>query len=164
MNKFQKIDGINFENWGDKEIKEIARFYGKAKKNKEEILIEKFIDEDRLIIDEWKEIRSFSLKEGKGKSTITALHDILVDIKDLYPNFYKIVSTVLSLHINTVCCERGFPILNIVKIKLRNSFTNENIDYLMRIMLEGDNIVATFNFNEALKNWKYQQNRLIRIK
>ena len=93
-------------------------------------------------------MRSFPLKEEKKKSTITAWHDILVDIKDLYPNVYKIISTVLSLPITTVCCERGFSIQNIVKTKLRNRLTNENIDYLMKIMLEGDNI-ASFDFNEA---------------
>ena len=150
-------EGINLkiQDFWDKEIKEIARFYGKAKKNSDW----KFIDEDRLI-DELKKMRSFALREEKGKSSISAWHDIVVDIKDLYSNVYKIISTVLSLPITTVFCERGFSIQNIVKTKLRNRLTNENIDYLMRIILERDNI-AGFDFKEAFKNWKYQQNRLI---
>jgi len=49
-------------------------------------------------------------------------------------------------------CERGFSTQNIIKTKLRNRMTLENLDSTMRIMLEGGSY-KDFDFGGALATW-----------
>ena len=55
-----------------------------------------------------------------------------IDWYDDYPNILKLVSLILTLPMFTSCCERDFSYLNITKNKIRNRFTNENIDNYAR--------------------------------
>ena len=52
---------------------------------------------------------------------------------------------------------------HITKKKIRNRLHNENIDKLVRIMVEGEKI-ENFGFCAALRIWNNENNRTIQLK
>ena len=94
---------------------------------------------------------------------ITAWRNLCLDCHDDYPNILKLISFILTLPISTVYCERGFSYLTITKNKIRNRINHENVDNLLRIMLEGEKI-EEFNFSKAYKIWNDQAKKMIHLK
>ena len=76
----------------------------------------------------------------KHLDTNIAWRNLCIDCYEDFPNFFKLLSIILILPVSTVYCERGFSYHNITKNKIRNRLNNENVDILMRIMLEGEKI------------------------
>ena len=67
---------------------------------------------------------------------------------------------ILTIPVSTVHCERGFSVHKITKNKLRNRLTSENVDFVMRIIFEGEPL-KDFDFSLPLKLWREDSGRKI---
>ncbi len=67
----------------------------------------------------------------------------------------------ILLSLGTATVERSFSHMKMIKTRLRNCLSDENLTHLMRIAIEGPNL-SEVNFNEILDNFK-EKNRHIRL-
>ncbi len=68
---------------------------------------------------------------------------------------------LLALPVGTATVERSFSHMKMIKTRLRNRLSDENLTHLMRIAIEGLNL-SEVNFNEILDIFK-EKNRRIRL-
>ena len=63
---------------------------------------------------------------------------VLVDynmFSSAYQNLYIVYKTVLTMPMTQVCCERSFSQLKMIKSRLRNSLSQDNLDACMLLSL-----------------------------
>ncbi len=68
---------------------------------------------------------------------------------------------LLALPVGTATIERSFSHMKMIKTRLRNRLSDENLTHLMRIAIEGPDL-SEVNFNEILDIFK-EKNRRIRL-
>ncbi len=68
---------------------------------------------------------------------------------------------LLALPVGTATVERSFSHMKMIKTRLRNHLSDENLTHLMRIAIEGPDL-SEVNFNEILDIFK-EKNRRIRL-
>ena len=160
--KIEEKETLAARSFGESELNVILNHFGKDQKNHRNHRLEALVS-SKEVLSEWKSIRSLIWQRYRTMETNKAWRNMFIDCSQDFPNFFKLLSIILILPVSTVYCERGFSYHNITKNKIRNRLTNENVDNLMRIMLEGEDI-ANFDFNEAYKIWANEANRLINLK
>ena len=70
-----------------------------------------------------------------------------------FPEMAKLISIIVIIPVTSVPCERGFSSANRIKTRLRNRLLVENLDVLLRIVLEGPPL-EEFDFVRALSLYK----------
>ena len=85
----------------------------------------------------------------KMKSTKSpSLQDVMVEMeisgayKEIFPEMLKLLDILLSLPVGTASVERSFSQMKLVKTRLRNRITDDNLARLMRIAIEGPELTA----------------------
>ena len=64
----------------------------------------------------------------------------MTDYKDVFPEFAKLANAALAIPVSSVPCERGFSAQNRIKKADRSRLTDEHVDNLMLIAMEGPSI------------------------
>ena len=168
-------DQDSFNSYGNKEIKLLAAFYG------EEVEVELFgtvfkspevLDGDGLI-SEWPVFRRALLKEKqvfmstKSVTKSPTFQELFDEIQiseayvGLFPEIFKLINIMVTLPVGTATVERSFSHMKMVKSRLRNRLSDENLDKLLRIAIEGPELESV-DFEEVLDIFK-QTNRRIRL-
>ncbi len=80
---------------------------------------------------------------------------------EIFPEVYNLAKILLQLPVGTATVERSFSHMKMIKTRLRNRLSDENLIHLMRIAIEGPDL-SEVNFNEILDIFK-QKNRRIRL-
>ena len=73
---------------------------------------------------------------------------ILFEHRDAFPQLSLLLAARLVIPVTNAGCEREFSCQNCIMTKLQNGFSEEKIDCLMRISLEGPPMYQ-FNFERA---------------
>ena len=113
-----------------------------------------------------KEYRDFvSFVQGHAKlRTCVSLQDLSQEIlskeaiSQLFPTISELLVHALVLPVSTTDCERCFSVMNRVKTDLRNHMHTKTLDRLLRIHIEGPDLLE-FDFKEAVKRWSKAKNR-----
>ncbi len=79
----------------------------------------------------------------------------------MWVNWDGRVYFLLALPVGTATVERSFSHMKMIKTRLRNHLSDENLTHLMRIAIEGPDL-SEVNFNEILDIFK-EKNRRIRL-
>ena len=62
----------------------------------------------------------------------------MTDYKGVFPEFAKLANAALAIPVSSVPCERGFSAQNRVKKADRSRLTDEHVDNLMLMAVEGE--------------------------
>ncbi len=149
------VENINDnKDYGDKEIHTIQQHYS--------------TDFDESIIHEWKTFRTYLLTQKKGGKLMTQ-REVCVRLvqdgilKDIYPQLSLAAEIFLIAPISTATVERDFSTMNRVLTKLRNRLTIEHVDQLMRISIEGADILNEEMKEEIINHWKKVKPRRLAV-
>ena len=139
--------------YGRKEIKMLASFYG------EEVEVElygasfkspKVLDGEGLI-SEWPVFRRALLKEkqalvsAKSLTRSPTFQQLFEEMNSsdaylgIFPEIYTYMNIMMTLPVGTATAERSFSHMKMIKSRLRNRLSYENLRRLLRIALEGLN-------------------------
>ena len=162
-------DSLNV--YGNDEITLLANFYGKPAEVKFDGVTYSsppLLNRDDLL-SEWKIFRRALLQERdatikhKALQTVPDLQEVLQEMKTsgaytgIFPETFDIM---LALPIGTATAERSFSQMKLIKTRLRNRLSDDNLSRLMRIAIEGPELLKV-NFDEVLNIFKQRQNRRI---
>lgn len=78
---------------------------------------------------------------------------------NIFPEIFKLLNIILALPIGTATVERSFSQMKLVKTRLRNMISDENLPRLLRIGIEGPKL-TNVNFNEILNVFKEKNHRI----
>ncbi len=156
----------DFNYFGNKEIRLLANFYGKEVKvdfKGSTFKSSPVLEADQLI-SEWPVFRralqkekealisSKSLKKASFQEVFEAM--LLSDAySEIFPEVYNLAKILLALPVGTATVERSFSNMKMIKSRLRNRLSDENLTHLMRIAIEGPDL-SEVNFNEILDIFK----------
>ncbi len=84
-------------------------------------------------------------------------------LKDIYPQLSLAAEIFLIAPISTATVERDFSTMNRVLTKLRNRLTIEHVDQLMRISIEGADILNEEMKEEIINHWKKVKPRRLAV-
>ena len=74
--------------------------------------------------------------------------------KEFFPNLHAILSSILTLPVGSVCCERSFSSLRRLKTWERSTMGQERLCGLALLHIHKDKVDSTEGFNErVLKRW-----------
>ncbi len=165
----------DFNYFGNKEIRLLANFYGKEVKvdfKGSTFKSSPVLEADQLI-SEWPVFRRALQKEKEALISSKSLKKapsfqevfeamLLSDAySEIFPEVYNLAKILLALPIGTATIERSFSHMKMIKTRLRNRLSDENLTHLMRIAIEGPDL-SEVNFNEILDIFK-EKNRRIRL-
>ena len=82
--------------------------------------------------------------------------------KEFFPNLHAILSSILTLPVGSVCCERSFSSLRRLKTWERSTMGQERLCGLALLHIHKDKVDSTEGFNErVLKRWDVTGHRKI---
>jgi len=84
-------------------------------------------------------------------------------LKDIYPQLSLAAEIFLIAPISTTTVERDFSTMNRILTKLRNRLIIEHVDQLMRISIEGPDILNEEIKEEIINNWKKVKPRRLAV-
>ena len=79
--------------------------------------------------------------------------DMINNYSDTFPDFTTLWQFYLSVPLNSVPAERGFSQQNLQKNKMRNRLSEERLDQLMRISINGQRY-DEFDFQGSSKRFR----------
>ena len=94
------------------------------------------------------------------------LQDVKVEMeisgayKDIFPEMFKLLDILLTLPVGTASVECSFSQMKLVKTRLRNRITDDNLARLMRIAIEGPELTVV-DFDKILDIFKEKNRRII---
>jgi hypothetical protein len=145
------------ENFGHDEIQKLSDHYGKSRINANRAILMPLIQTTSLLA-EWPQVRKIIFDRYIGLESDLVWRNFIIEMQDLYPNFAKLVRTLLVIPFSTVECERGFSQFNLIKTRLRNRLTPINMDVLMRLSNDEKTLDET-DFTRALSIWHKKERR-----
>ena len=92
--------------------------------------------EKRAIIEKMKSTKPPSLQDVKVEMEISGAY------KEIFPGMFMLLDILLSLPVGTASVERSFSQIKLVKKRLRNRITDDNLARLMCIAIEGPELTA----------------------
>jgi len=118
---------------------------------------------DNLITKQYNDF-NFLMSEKLISGTITSLREIAdITINDEQFNLLSmLVDICCTFQASSADCERGFSLVNNIKVKSRNRLGNTHLDHLMRIKLYL-NAGRTVDSRKAYTMWKEQKVRRQKI-
>ena len=78
---------------------------------------------------------------------------------ELFPEMFKLLNILLALPLGTASVERSFSQMKLVKTRLRIRLNDSNLASLMRIAIEGPELLHV-DFNEILDVFKEKMHRI----
>ena len=141
----------SFSSYGNKEVRSLASFYG------EDIEVElrgaifkssKVLDGEGLI-SEWPVFRRALLKEKQALMSAKSLtksptfQQLFEEMHSseayvgIFPETYTLINIMMTLPVGTTTVERSFSQMKMIKTRLRNQLSDENLARSMRIAIEG---------------------------
>jgi len=81
-----------------------------------------------------------------------------------FPNVVKLAALALTIPVTTVECERGYSAMNYVKGELRNRLNEQRLSDLMRVYLEGPELLdKSLAWRDILLIWYSRKNRKVAL-
>ena len=113
---------------------------------------------------EWEKLKATIFKAYRGTTLRKFLQDLAFNItlRDLFPQLSRLASIALIIPVSTAECERRFSSMNGIKTDLRNRLNTSTLCQIMRIVLEGGELV-NFDFVKAAEIWSEMRHRRISI-
>ena len=102
---------------------------------------------------------------AKQHSKIPTLQEIKTQMElgdgyaDLFPEMFKLLNISLALPLGTASVGRSFNQMKLVKTRLRSRLNDCNLASLMRIAIEGPELLHV-DFNEILDVFKEKKHRI----
>ena len=134
-------------------IDESTALYGYGR-NEITTLAEHYKLEKEALVSEWNDFNDNLLRYNNADAVLSSL----VKCKDLFPNLFHIATHLLVVPMHSADCERGFSAMARIKNKLRSRLTNQTLNSLMFISIEGPDI-QNFDFKTVLNKWARICNR-----
>ena len=128
-------------------------------------LLDHYNKDGPLAIDRISEYTEFSTLI-KGHATLSLCQSLQelareflcrASLCELFPFILKLLVRALVLPVCTADCERCFSTMKRIKTDLRNRMNTATLDKLLRIRIEGPDLIH-FNFREAVRRWKNMKN------
>ena len=121
------------------------------------------VTNDNLIIKLYNDFK-FLMSEKLISGTITSLPEIAeIIVNDEQFNLLSnLVNIYCTFQASSVDCERGFSLMNNIKVKSRNRLGNTHLDHIMRIKLYL-NAGRTVDLHKAYIMWTEQKVRREKI-
>ncbi|UJR22121.1 hypothetical protein I4U23_025185 [Adineta vaga] len=146
------LNGSN--DYGDEEIHEIKTHYSS--------------DFNESVIYEWKTFRTYLLTQKKTGKLISQREVCVKLVKDsmlknIYPQLSLAAEIFLIAPISTAAVERDFFTMNRVLTKLRNRLIIEHLDQLIRISIEGEEVLNEEMKKEIINHWKNVKPRRLAV-
>ena len=106
----------------------------------------------------WRNMtRKFDVNDKYPLQTALKIAD-----KEFFPNLHAILSSILTLPVGSVCCERSFSSLRRLKTWERSTMGQERLCGLALLHIHKDKVDSTEGFNErVLKRWDATGHRKI---
>ena len=106
----------------------------------------------------WRNMtRKFDVNDKYPLQTALKIAD-----KEFFPNLHAILSSILTLPVGSVCCERSFSSLRRLKTWERSTMGQERLCGLALLHIHKDKVDSTEGFNESvLKRWDATGHRKI---
>ena len=142
--------------FGDTELEELIRFYGKSYLPNYPIPI---IDSEN-IRNEWYLFKEIVYRNYQNFNIEEFFPRLFENYSTTYPNIMKLIEIVYSIPFSSVECERRFSKQNIIKTDHRNRLSNNTLHLLLLVSLD-DIQIEDFDFNQALAIWLKMRNRRI---
>ena len=79
---------------------------------------------------------------------------------DIFPEMFKLLDIVLALPLGTASVERSFSQMKLVKTRLRNRISDNNLAKLMRIAIEGPELTSV-DVEAILNIFKEKNHRIL---
>lgn len=78
-------------------------------------------------------------KDHKDRKLLPCMTKLLLvhQHDDSIPNLKRVLSTLLTLPMSSVDCERGFSQMKLIKTRLRNSLSESALNMAMLVAIEG---------------------------
>ena len=148
-------------------------FYGReapVQFNRTQYTSPPLVDSDE-ILSEWRVFkRAFSkqkmaLMERMKFSKPPTLQELKTDMEscggytDIFPEMFQLLNILVALPVGTASVERSFSQMKLVKTRLRNRLNDSNLARLMRIAVEGPELLLV-DFNEIVDIFKEQNHRI----
>ena len=165
----------SLSSYGNEQIKLLAGFYGEeatVEYNGEAHTSKPLIDASELL-SEWKIFRRTlvvekkSLMERKNSPILSpTMQDILEDMmksktyEGVFSETRKLLNIMMALLVSTATVEGTFSQMKLIKTRLRNRLSDSNLEYLMKIAIEGPSI-SNVDFNEILDIFKQKNRRIL---
>jgi hypothetical protein len=164
----------SFNSYGNKEVRSLASFYG------EDVEVElhgatfkspKVLDGEGLI-SEWPVFRRALLKEKQALMSAKSLtksptfQQVFDEMHSseayvgIFPETYTLINIMMTLPVGTATVERSFSQMKMIKTRLRNRLSDENLARLMRIAIEGPE-AELVDFDAILDIFKTSNRRII---
>lgn len=135
--------------------------------DKLKVLATQFSVDERNLQKEWNVVRHTvsSIRDKRPHSECQLFPTISTLLKtheqdEQIPILKKMMSTYLVLPMSSVDAERGFSVLKLVKVRLRNSLGALNLNHAMMTAIEGPNI-ENFDFAKCIKLFKASKRRRV---
>lgn len=77
-----------------------------------------------------------------------------------YPLISSAVEYAATIPLRTVDCERGFSALNLIKSKIRNKLSLNNVNETLMISIEGPER-GQFDFKQSFEYWANMKQRRV---
>ena len=164
----------NVNGYGDNEIELLSSFYGSTASVEYEGVTytsPPLLDADDLR-SEWKVYRRAMLQEKDmimaekdGSQSLPTMQELSVRMMSchsyvgIFPEMFKLIQIILCLPVGTATVERSFSQMKMVKTRLRNRLSDENLPRLMRIAIEGPELESV-NFEDILDIFKESNRRI----
>ena len=142
--------------FGDTELEELIRFYGKSYLPNYSIPI---IDSEN-IRNEWYLFKEIVYRNYQNFNIEEFFPHLFENYSTTYPNIMKLIEIIYSIPFSSVECERGFSKQNIIKTDHRNRLSNNTLHLLLLVSLD-DIQIEDFDFNQALAIWLKMRNRRV---
>ena len=84
--------------------------------------------------------------------------DLCSEHNEEYLDFALMAEYLMAIPLNSASCERGFSAQNLTKTKTRNRMTEERLDQLMRISINGSHM-ARFDYADAARKFRLIRKR-----
>lgn len=125
-------------------------------------------DFDESITYEWKTFRKYLLKRKQNGQVITQRQlciNLVQDgtLKEVYPQLSLAAEIFLCAPISTATVERQFSTTNRILTDLRNRLTTDHVDQLMRISIEGPDVLNLQIKEEIINCWKLKKQRRLAV-
>lgn len=140
--------------YGENEIKTLAEFYGKAKRNENNIICEPVLDGNALI-REWRMVRNI-ICDYKTFRFIEAWYRIFnnnISFCNQFPNLTKLVELALVIPVSNGVVERVFSHQNLIKTKLRNKMSIQTLNLHLLLSLNGPENFGNYDYEKAYVFW-----------
>jgi hypothetical protein len=142
------------DTYGKNEIKSLAEFYGRAKRNENNIICEPVLNGNTLI-REWRIVYNIicDYKNFRFIETWYRIFNNNVSFHNQFPNLTKLVELALVVPVSNGIVEHVFLYQNLIKTKLCNKMLIQTLNFHLLFSLNGSENFINYNYGKAYTFW-----------